>query len=223
MFQEIGECMTKTTDSVGSIHDVPSSASLFSVFSGTPADAVFLLFSFISLLLSDCDALQTSHRDHMFHPKNGALQWFQYQSIMTREVRSDVHDNSPMQWLAKISLSLGQVTLRSQLGDHAVGDHGLFLNGTRNGSVGNPVADVSKSGAFSKNRLWTHSKRRCGNYFASSLPSSATSSSPRTSRATYRKGWQQEDANFGRQTTFVSLMNLLVDTKKLDLGVKGCQ
>ena len=34
MFQEIGEFMTKATDSVGSIHDVPSSASLSSVFSG---------------------------------------------------------------------------------------------------------------------------------------------------------------------------------------------
>ena len=31
-FQEIGECMTKAADSVGCIHDVPSSASLSSVF-----------------------------------------------------------------------------------------------------------------------------------------------------------------------------------------------
>ena len=40
-FQEIGECMTKATDSVGSIHDVSSSASLSSVFCGPD---VFLLF-----------------------------------------------------------------------------------------------------------------------------------------------------------------------------------
>ena len=45
MFQEIGECMTKETDSVGSIHDVPPSTSLFSVFSGTPADPL-CVFSF---------------------------------------------------------------------------------------------------------------------------------------------------------------------------------
>ena len=65
MFKEIGECMTKATDSVGSIHDVPSSASLFSVFFGTPADpAVFFNFS---LLLSDCDALTTFYRAHMSH------------------------------------------------------------------------------------------------------------------------------------------------------------
>ena len=44
MFQEIGECMTKATDSVGSIHDVSSSASLSSVFSGLLDPMYFYFF-----------------------------------------------------------------------------------------------------------------------------------------------------------------------------------
>ena len=58
LFQEIGECMTKATDGVGSIHDVLSRASLSSVFFfGTASEPLYFFFS---LLLSDCDTL---HRD----------------------------------------------------------------------------------------------------------------------------------------------------------------
>ena len=62
MFQEIGECMTKATDSVGSIHDVSSSASLSSVFSGLLRTRCIFIFS---LLLSDCDTFTTFHRAYM--------------------------------------------------------------------------------------------------------------------------------------------------------------
>ena len=58
MFQDIGECMTKETDGVGSIHDVLSRFFLGLLLT----DPLYF-----SLLLSDCDALPTFHRAHMSH------------------------------------------------------------------------------------------------------------------------------------------------------------
>ena len=66
MFPEIGECMTKATDGVGSINDVLSRASLssFFFFFETPSEPLYFLS------LSDCDTLPTLHRAQMSHVKN---------------------------------------------------------------------------------------------------------------------------------------------------------